>query len=337
MSALTNQKTSPYLRSPENTAAIMLDVIIALMPSLAVSAYFSGVRVISVCLVSVISAVFFEWAYCRLLKRKSSVNDLSAVVTGILTAFCMPVSVPLWIPAVGSFFAIVIVKQLFGGIGKNFVNPALAARAFLFSWPAIMTTWTEAGQKLPVFSNVTDAVTTATPLSLLSDGKLPESNASTLFMGARAGCIGETAAAMLILGGIYLLYRRVISIYIPLSFLGTMALICLIFPLAGTPAEWTVNQLFSGGAILGAIFMATDYSTSPVTPLGQIVYGIGCGALTMAIRCFGAYPEGVSYAILIMNIFAWPLDSLCRTRIFGHSDRKPCPDLKGVQNNVKKS
>lgn len=319
--------SSPHLRAPDGTRSIMLDVIIALIPALAAGCYIFGARALLVTAISVVSCVVFEFLYRKLMKKSSSVGDLSAVVTGILLAFTLPSTVPWWIPVVGSFFAIVIVKQLFGGIGKNFMNPALAGRAFLFSWPAIMSKWVVPLSYDSFFNFSLDAVTTATtvdgvssatPLASLHSGVLPEGTGLlSAFFGQVGGCIGEISAFALLLGGLYLILRRIISARIPLAYLLTVAVLCLIFPKGGDRISWMLWNLCSGGLMLGAIFMATDYTTSPVNSWAQIVFGIGCGLITVFIRYFGSYVEGVSYAILIMNVCVWLLDKAFKPRRFG--------------------
>ena len=313
--------SSPHLRTSEGTSSIMLDVIIALIPALAVSMYIFGIQALIVTAVSVIASVFFEWAYRKLLHKSKTIGDFSAIVTGILLAYCLPVSTPLWIIIVGDFFAIVIVKQLFGGIGQNFVNPALAARAFLFSYPVVMSTWVKPLSYTSFFdTNMTDAVTGATPLASLSNSVLPEGiNLMQAFFGQVGGSMGEISAFALILGGIYLIIRRVITPRIPLAYLLTVAVLTFIFPRGNDNLIWMAWNLFSGGVMLGAIFMATDYATSPITPVGQIIYGIGCGLLTVFIRYFGSYPEGTSYAILLMNICVWLIDKATMPRRFGYT------------------
>ena len=242
--------------------------------------------------------------------------DLSAAVTGVLLAFVCPVTIPYWTLILGDFFAIILVKMLFGGIGKNFVNPALAGRAFMFSWPVLMTGWTKPGFENAVSIFAPDAVSTATPLYEMSQGRLPALRA--LFFGNVPGCIGETSVLLLLIGFAYLLIRRVITARIPLSYILTVAVITFLFPQKGQNAsQWMLCQIFSGGLMLGAIFMATDYVTSPLTHKGQIIYGIGCGVITVMIRYFGSYPEGVSYAILVMNTCVVLLDRLGRPTKFG--------------------
>lgn len=309
---------SPHVHAPDTTRSVMLDVIIALMPALIGAVYFFGLRALLVCVISVGACVFFEWGYRRLLKKDCTAGDLSAVVTGLLLAFVCPPTIPYWTVIIGAFFAIVVVKQLFGGIGQNFMNPALAARAFLFSWPVLMATWVAPGTTLSLFGSNLDAVTVATPLAQLKNGLAPDASMFDLYVGTIGGCLGETSTVLLLLGGVYLYMRDVISARIPVSFLGTVAVIAFLFPQGGAArVDWMLWQLCSGGVVLGAVFMATDYVTSPVTKPGQIVYGIGCGALTMLIRYFGSYAEGVSYAILIMNVCACFLDRVGMPKRFG--------------------
>ena len=324
----------PQVRTNTDTSRIMLDVIIALVPAMVVGVVMFGVKALLLIAVSVASAVFWEWGYRKLMKKPSSIGDLSACVTGILVALVIPVGAPWWMPVVGTFFAMVIVKQLYGGIGKNFLNPALAARAFLMaSWPVIMTTWAVPS----VLSKTVDAATMATPLSILKAGTeaMPDYfSFGNLFIGSMPGCIGEISAAALLVGGIYLLVRKVISWRIPVAFIGTVAIITVIFPRNGySNIDWMVYNLLSGGLLLGAIFMATDYSSSPVTLNGQLLYGFGCGALTVLIRYFGGYPEGVSYALLIMNLCAWAIDKGTRGRQFGVTKE----DLKAAKKAAKEA
>lgn len=312
--------SSPHAHSPETTTTIMRDVLIALCPALLGSVYFFGLRALMVTLVSMAACVFFEWGYCRVMKIQNRLYDLSALVTGALLAFVCPVTIPYWTIVLGDFFGIVVVKQLFGGIGKNFLNPALAGRAFMFSWPVFMSTWVPVGLRnaAPLFGVPADIATAATPLAAMHRGVMPEDSVLDLFLGNVGGCIGETSALLLLVGFVYLLVRRVITARIPVAYLGTVAVLTFLFPLGGSPrADWMLSQLLSGGLMLGAIFMATDYVTSPVTRLGQILFGIGCGVLTVLIRCFGGYNEGVSYAILIMNACVVLLDKVGRPQKFG--------------------
>ena len=309
---------SPHVHSRTTTRTIMRDVILALTPALIGSVYFFGLRALVVTLISVASCVFFEWAWCQLMKQHCKVYDLSAVVTGILLAFVCPVTIPYWMIVIGDLFAIVLVKMLFGGIGKNIVNPALAGRAFLFSWPAAMSTWVQVGwENRAGIVSTADAVTAATPRADLHEGLLPETSLLDMFLGNVGGSLGETSAALLLLGLVYLLFRKVISPRIPLAYLGTVAALALAFPMGNGRLTWMTAQLCGGGLMLGAIFMATDYVTSPVTKLGQVIYGIGCGLLTVLIRYFGSYNEGVSYAILVMNLCVVLLDRVGRPKKFG--------------------
>lgn len=323
----------PQVRTNTDTSRIMLDVIIALVPALIVGVWQFGIRALILTAVSVASCVFFEWLYRKLMKKPSSIGDLSACVTGILIAMVVPATAPWWMCVVGAAFAMVIVKQLYGGLGKNFLNPALAARAFMMaSWAVIMTTWAVPS----TLTGVVDGTTMATPLSLMKAGEaLPEYYSyGNMFIGNMPGCIGEVSAAALLLGGIYLLIRKVISWRIPVSFIGTVAVLTLIFGKEGYGnVDWMVNNLLTGGLMLGAIFMATDYSSSPVTLKGQLLYGFGCGALTVLIRYFGSFPEGVSYAILIMNLCAWAIDKGTRDRQFGVSKE----DVKAAKKAAKEA
>lgn len=300
--------SSPHIRSKNTTRRTMLDVIIALMPALAVSAYVFGYRALLLVTICVVSCVTTEAAVQALMKKTITINDLSAVVTGILLGFNLPVNAPWWMAVLGSIFAIAIVKQLFGGLGHNFMNPALAARAFLLaSWPTHMTG--------TAYIPLTDTVTGATPLGLIAEGgnlALMPSNLD-LFLGINGvyGAIGEISALALLLGGIYLLFRKVISWRIPVVYIATVALLSFCF------GQDPITMICTGGVMLGAIFMATDYVTSPVGHLAQMVFAFGCGVLTMLIRLYGGYPEGVSYSILLMNCVAPLLDRYLKPRIYG--------------------
>ncbi len=313
--------SSPHAHAKQTTQTIMRDVLIALAPALVGSVYFFGFRALVLTLISVASCVFFEWGYRKLLKLDNTVWDLSAVVTGVLLAFVCPVTTPYWAIIIGAFFAIVIVKQLFGGIGQNFVNPALAGRAFMFiSWAGAMAFMVEPGFSKAVgllYTQAPDAVSYATPLGAMHAGEPPADKLLDMFLGNIGGCIGETSVVLLLIGGIYLVVRKVISCRIPLAFMATVFLLGVLFPQGQDPLTWGAMQLCSGGVVLGAIFMATDYVTSPVTRLGQIIFGIGCGVLTIVIRYFGSFPEGVSFAILIMNTCVVLLDMVGRPKKFG--------------------
>ena len=310
--------SSPHAHSPVTTQTIMRDVLIALVPALLGSIYFFGFRALLVTLVSAAACVFFEWGFCKVRKLHCKTYDLSAVVTGVLLAFVCPVTIPYWTIILGDFFAIVLVKMLFGGLGKNIVNPALAGRAFLFSWPVLMSNWVKVGfDNAAGLLSTADAVTAATPLAVMHQGALPEESILDMFLGNIGGCIGETSALLLIIGFVYLLYRKVITARIPLAYIGTVAILAFLFPQGNDRIAWMAAQVFGGGLMLGAIFMATDYVTSPLTKLGQIVYGIGCGIITILIRYFGGYSEGVTYAILCMNACAVLLDKVGRPVKFG--------------------
>lgn len=315
---------SPHVRHEDSTRSIMTDVCVALTPSLLWGIYLFGMRAFSITVISVLSCLFFEALSQKLMRRPVTISDGSATVSALLLAMNLPVAVPLWVVPLGAFFAIVITKQLFGGLGKNFVNPVLAARAFLFiSFPAYMTSFTRPGVYFSPFrpkldaSAVADAVSSATPLRSLKEGVLPEASLREILVGEYAGSIGELSSLLLLLGFVYLLLRRVISWHIPVSFLSTVALLSFLFPKAAPAWEFTVYSLCSGGLLLGAIFMATDYVTSPVTRGGKLVYGVLCGALTVLIRYFGGYSEGVSFAILMANLLVWYLDRWFRPAPYG--------------------
>ncbi len=303
---------SPHIRDEKTTQGIMIDVCIALIPALIASVIYFGYKSLVLSALCVLFCVGFEYLWQKLTKKRVTISDGTAVVTGLLLAFNLPVSAPWWICLIGSFVAIIIVKQFFGGVGNNFMNPALAGRAFLLaSWPVIMTTWTSP------FG--VDAVSSATPMAVLKDataGELPR--LFDMFIGNIPGCIGETSALALLIGGIYLIARKVISARVPVAYILTVALFAFIFPSAGlTPIYSMAYNVLGGGLMLGAIFMATDYVTSPITVRGQIVMGIGCGILTFVIRRFGGYPEGVSYSILLMNVATPLIDRWTKPRAFG--------------------
>lgn len=310
--------SSPHAHSSNSTAVIMRDVVIALVPALIAAIIFFGWRVLTLTALSAAGCVFFEWAYRRLMKKDCTVGDWSAVVTGVLIAFVCPANVPYWMLLVGDFFAIVVVKQLFGGIGLNIVNPALAARALMmFSWTSAMTSGAYHKVKL------LDAVTSATPMEALAAGSLPDSSVLELFLGKCGGSLGEVSALALLIGAAYLLIRKVISWRIPTAYLVSAAVLTIFFPRGGNDFfDWMLCQLLSGGLLLGAFFMATDYTTSPVTHAGQLVYGVGCGVLTVLFRYFGAMPEGVTFAILIMNCCVGFFDKIGIPPRFGAVKKK---------------
>ena len=310
--------SSPHIHNRNTTQAIMADVLIALAPALIGAVYFFGLRALALVLVSVSACFLFEKLWCKLRKQNDKTYDLSACVTGVLLAFVCPPTIAYWQLIIGDFFAIIVVKILFGGIGKNMFNPALAARAFMFSWPVAMSTWVKVGweNQAGILSTV-DIVTEATPLAAMHQGMMPQATVWDMFLGNVGGCVGETSAVLLLIGLAYLVLRNVISLRIPLSFVGTVAVLTFLFPQGNDRLAWMGAQVFGGGLMLGAIFMATDYVTSPITKLGQIVYGIGCGALTVMIRYFGSYNEGVSYAILVMNACVVLLDRIGRPTRYG--------------------
>ena len=300
---------TPHVRSKESIQSIMRDVIIALVPATAAGIYYFGLRALILIVAAIISAVFFEWLYEKITKKPVTINDLSAVVTGLLLAMNLPASAPVWVAIVGSAFAIIFAKQLFGGLGQNFINPALAGRAFLLaSYPTEMTTW--------VVPNglAADAATYATPLAQLKNGAL-DASLKQLVMGQVGGTIGETCAIALIIGGIYLLYKHVISWKIPVIYIATVFILFAVIGRHGM--RMPLQEIFAGGVMLGGIFMATDYASSPVTPKGQVIFAVGAGLLTYLIRTFGGYPEGVSYSILIMNCCVWLIDKAGKPNRYG--------------------
>lgn len=315
---------APHIKSSDSTANIMFDVFIALIPAFLWGAYVFGARVFVIGALSVGSAVLFEYLFQKVTKRKNTVGDFSAAVTGLLLAMNLSAAVPYWIPVIGSFFAVVVVKGLFGGLGKNIVNPALAARVFLFAWPAEMNLFTAAGDRAGIISSTADMVASATPLSQIKTTGTLDASLFDLIIGNVGGCIGEVSALFLIIGGVYLLIRRVITWQIPVAYIGTVALIALIFPRLDTMPLWEnmLTEIFSGGVIICAFFMATDYVTSPITGKGKLIFGFGCGAITMLIRYFGGYSEGASFSVLVMNLLVWYIDKLTMPRPFGSKGGK---------------
>ena len=294
---------APHIRENTSTTRIMLDVLIALAPAFIASILIFGGRSALVVGVCVASCVFFEWLFQKITRRKSTINDLSACITGVLLAFNLPHTIVLWQAIFGSAVAIILVKQLFGGIGKNFANPAITARIVMFiSFPATMSAWTQ----------MPDAVTSATPLSLIQSGDLVYlPGMMDMFLGIRGGSLGETSALALLLGGAYLLFRRVITWHIPVTFIGT------VFVFTALLGQQPSYQILAGGLILGAFFMATDYPTSPQTAKGRIIFGVGAGLLTVLIRVYGSYPEGVSFAILFMNVLVPFINKFTMTKPLG--------------------
>ncbi len=299
MKELLTVASSPHIKRPDTTRGIMSDVVIALAPAATYGCILFGLRALAVLITSVSVAVLCEFLWNKALKKPNTIKDMSAVVTGLLLGMNLPPTLPFWQAAIGSVAAIIVVKQMFGGLGHNFANPAIAARIILLvSFPASMTRFTEP---------VSDAVTSATPLA----GTADTLSFKTLFFGMHAGSIGETSAFLLIVGGLYLVIRRVITPIIPVCFIGTVALLSLI------SGESVMLSVFGGGLILGAVFMATDYTTSPTTPLGKAVFAVGCGIITFVIRKFGSLPEGVSYSILLMNILVPHINRFTLSKPFG--------------------
>jgi electron transport complex protein RnfD len=324
---------SPHIRSKNRTERAMRVVTITLLPALIFATYLFGLRVLVITVISILAAVGSEALLQRMLGKRITITDGSAVLTGLLLAFNLPPGVPWWVPAVGSAFAIIFAKQLFGGLGYNFINPALAGRAFLMaSWPSLMTKeWLA-----PIGGTLSgiDGISAATPLSLLKN-PANYGNAEliikhlnswetirNLFFGNIGGCIGETSVLFLLLGGLFLVFVRIVDYRIVVGYLGSFAVLAWVLPTKGS----VPFHLFAGGLILGAFFMATDWVTSPVTRKGRWIFGVGCGVITIIIRIWGGYPEGVSYSILLMNVFTPLIDRLTKERIFGEVKKK-----KGVK------
>jgi electron transport complex protein RnfD len=301
---------TPHVRSKESIQSIMRDVIIALVPATAAGIYYFGINALILVIAAIASAVAFEAICQKVMKKPVTVSDLSAVVTGLLLAMNLPAAAPVWVAIVGSAFAIIFGKQLFGGLGQNFINPALAGRAFLLaSYPTEMTTWS-----VPNGLEVADAATYATPLAQLKAGHL-DASLGELMLGQCGGTIGETCAIALIIGGVYLLYKHVISWKIPVIYIATVAILFAVIGRQGV--RMPLQEIMAGGVMLGGIFMATDYASSPVTPKGQIIFAVGAGLITYLIRTFGGYPEGVSYSILIMNCAVPLIERFTEPTIFG--------------------
>ncbi len=324
--------SNPHIVDSMNTTKIMSLVVIALLPSLIASVVIFGARALILAAVCIVASMFFEWAYEKLAKKPSTVGDLSAVVTGLLIAMNVPVTLPYWMAVIGCFVAIVIVKQFFGGLGQNFANPAITARIVLFlSFTTDMTYWADPTQG-KVFS-AADAVTSATPLGIMNESGIADAQSQfsdlTMFLGNTGGSMGEVCAAALLIGGIFLIIMKVISPATPVAFLGTVAVISLI---AGADPVW---QICAGGAMIGAFFMATDYATTPTTTMGKVIFGIGCGVVTMLIRLYGNYPEGVSFSILLMNILTPHIDSFCEKRLYGNPKKAAKLAAKAAEGGAK--
>lgn len=314
--------SSPHIKSNEDTSYIMKQVIIALIPAALASIYFFRLSALKVMVFCIIGSVVSEYLFQKISKKENTIYDYSAVLTGILLAFNLPASIPWWMCIVGSAFAIIVVKMVFGGIGHNFMNPALGARIFLLaSFPVAMTSWTKPGTNISNIANI-DALTTATPLNFLKEGtqglvELSNNNITLIdtIIGNIGGCIGETCAIFIIIGGIYLIHKKIISYIIPLFYILTV--FSLTFILGGFNIEFALFQLFTGGIMLGSFFMLTDYTTSPMSRKGQIIYSVLAGIITVVIRMYGGYPEGVSYSIVLVNVITPLIDKFVKPRIFG--------------------
>ena len=308
---------APFVRTSDKTRSLMLDVIIALLPAYLWGIYTFGTRVLTVGVVAIASCVLFEALMQLILHRPIKIGDLSAVVTGLLLTMGFSSAVPIWMPIVGAFVSIVIMKGLFGGIGRNLVNPALAARVLLLMWPSQLHIFTAPGERLSGIG-LTHVESVTTPLDALHAGAFPNVMLFDLILGRTAGCIGEIFPVLLLAGGIYLIVRRVISWRIPVAYIGTVACLTFFFPqIEGSNLNFMLCELFSGGLLLGAFFMATDPVTSPTTPYGHLIYGVGCGVLTVLFRYFGYFAEGMPFAILIMNLLVWIIDRYVVPTPFG--------------------
>jgi electron transport complex protein RnfD len=324
MEVILTVSSPPHIYGTDSTARRMRDVIIALIPACFFSIYRYGLHTSLVIAISIISAIVAEFLFQRVAKKKVTIGDNSAIITGLLLAFNLPPDIPYWIPVLGSAFAIIAVKQLFGGLGANFVNPALAARAFLLaSFPVQMTNWTvmrPVADAATGASAAVDATSGATYLAMIKANPsfTPEfSDYMALLFGKIGGCIGEVSAVALLAGGIYLIARRVINWRIPVFYIGTFALLVFIYGREGFFTGHVLFEVLNGGLIMGAFFMATDYATSPITQKGKVIFAMGCGLVAYLIRFFGGYPEGVCYSILIMNLFVPLIDKYVRPRVYG--------------------
>ena len=317
--------SAPHLVTKLDTQKTMMWVLIALLPALAMGVYVFGINALIMTLVCIASCVFFEWAYEKVMKRPNTVKDLSAVVTGTLIAFNVPSTLPIWMAILGCFVAIVLVKQLYGGIGKNFANPAIVARiVLLVSFATQMTTW-----PLPIAQQTADATTGATPLAIVGSVRVARTLPSlmNLFVGTVGGSIGEVSTIALLIGFAILIWKKIIVPHTTVAFVGTVFVFAFLYylvnPIRGASAvHMGLYHVMAGGVMLGAIFMATDYVTSPIMPLGKIIMGVGCGLFTMIIRFFAGYPEGVSFSILLMNIMTPLIDMLCIKLAYGGGAKK---------------
>jgi electron transport complex protein RnfD len=336
MEVILTVSSPPHIYGTDSIERRMRDVLIALVPAGGFAIYHYGLHTFLVMAISVASAIIAEFLFQRVAHKKVTIDDFSAAITGLLLAYNLPPDVPYWIPAIGSVVAIVAVKQLFGGLGANFINPALAARAFLLaSFPVHMTNWTfvpasataaDAATSATIAAEgAVDAVVSATYLAIIKANPAftPElSDYIAVLFGKIGGCIGETSAIALLAGGIYLIVKKVINWRIPVSYIVTFALLAFVYGREGFFTGHVLFEVLNGGLFMGAFFMATDYATSPISPRGKVIFGIGCGFLTYLIRFYGGYPEGVCYSILIMNLFVPLIDKYIRPRVYGKSLRK---------------
>lgn len=319
--------SSPHVRSNEDTSYIMKQVLIALIPAAVAGLYFFRLNALSAMFFCILGSVGSEYIYQKITKQESTIGDFSSVVTGLLLAFNVPASLPWWMCLLGGVFSIVVVKMVFGGIGNNFLNPALAARAFLLaSFPVAMTSWTKPGVTEWISSSNIDAVSTATPLNFLKSGvsgivdlTSNQISLTDMMIGNIGGCIGETCAILILLGGVYLIYKGIIDYIIPVFYIATVFILTLLLSIfvGGFSFNFAIYELFAGGLMLGGFFMLTDYTTSPMTRKGQIIYAILAGIITTVIRLFGGYPEGVSYSILLANVATPLIDKYVSNRVFG--------------------
>ena len=315
MDQMLHVSSNPHVRDKMTTSKIMQLVALALLPATLFGIYNFGLRALLVVVITVASSVFFEWIYDKLMHKKNTITDFSAVVTGLLLALNMPASIPLWMPVLGSAFAIIVVKQLFGGLGQNFMNPALGARCFLLiAFAADMTNFT------------VGAYSGATPLAQMRNGEAV--NTMSMLIGKTAGTIGETSAIAILIGAIFLILMGVIDLRIPASYIITFVVFILLFGGHGFDMNYVTAQLCGGGLMLGAFFMATDYVTSPITPRGQIIFGICCGIFTGLFRCFGANAEGVSFAIILSNLLVPMIEKYTVPNAFGVVKTKPEKEAK---------
>lgn len=317
-----NLPCSPHIHSGASISKTMRDVLIALLAPLAAGVIVFGLRALIVALVTTAAAVAAEALWCAVLRRRQTVTDGSAAVTGLLLALTLPASVPYWQAALGSVFAVLVVKCLFGGLGQNIFNPALAGRALLMLlFPSSLVRFAAPGSELPLTGPV-DIVSSSTPLHDMVMPALPDASLTQMLLGTIGGCIGETSAVAILIGAAYLLVRGVIAPRIPLAYLGTVAVLTLVFSRGQDPVQWMLYSVLGGGVMLAAWFMATDYVTSPVTPAAQIVYGVAIGALTVFLRYTGLYPEGVTYAVLMMNAAVWALERALPRRRYGAAGKE---------------